>query len=591
MTKPTLPLMKRTFAKSLVVKAVALCVISSVPMVAFPQGLGAQRYENPILHEDYSDPDVCKVGEDYYMTSSSFNHFPGLQILHSRDLVHWTLIGAALSDYPGPLWDGPAEDWRMKVHHGEGVWAPSIRYHDGWFYIFCGDPDRGVFMVRTQDPAGRWSDPVWVMKGKGIIDTCPLWDDDGRVYLSHGCAGSRAGVKSVIFVAELSSDATSVLTPSRIVYDGHLTDPTIEGTKFHVRDGKYYIFCPAGGVATGWQTVLRSESPWGPYEARKLLRWKEGTVNGPHQGAWVEGEVSGEDYFIHFQDKDAYGRIVHMQPLRWDEDGWPVFGDGGYPVKGAPMPSWAGGAGKSTFKYDPAGVPCDEGAYLPYGLPLQWQYPAVPSPYWHFHDGKTLRLYSVQQSPSWRNLSDSPNLLLRKFSGESFTVTAKMTLYPNPSLSPKGEEGGFVVMGEDYKSLVIVDSPDGGVQLQLIGCSRSFDGTGEERQLICKLDSGQKVPVDDRGFSGNVPRVVYKDYSATSVWVRLTVSPSPREGNVPDAICQLHYSLDGRKFRQAGDPFRAVPGKWVGAKWGFYCLRRSPKNDSGWLEVTQLEIK
>lgn len=366
--------------------------------------LRAQSYTNPVLHQDYSDPDVCRVGEDYYMTASSFNCFPGLPILHSRDLVHWELAGAALSDYPGPDWYGPDADFHGRVQHGNGVWAPAIRYHDGWLYIFCGDPDRGIFMVRTQDPRGRWEDPVWVVKAKGFIDPCPLWDEDGRAWLSHAAAGSRAGLKSVVFVAPMSPDGTRLLGPSRIVYDGHKTQPTIEGTKFYKRDGRYYIFAPAGGVKTGWQTVLRAESPYGPYEERIVMASAEGTINGPHQGGWVE-TAQGEHWFLHFQDKGAYGRIVHLQPVTWRSDGWPLIGedpdgDGiGQPVASYRMPGVAmhpaGGPGGAAGSFDAerprwrrkgsaARRNQDASTAIgPYGLPLAWQYPAVPSPYWH----------------------------------------------------------------------------------------------------------------------------------------------------------------------------------------------------------------
>ena len=333
-----------------------------VLLLSCPLLLPAQaRYANPVLHADYSDPDVCRVGEDYYMTASSFNCFPGLPILHSRDLVHWELAGAALSDYPGPDWYGPDADFHGRVQHGNGVWAPAIRYHDGWFYIFCGDPDRGIFMVRTQDPRGRWEDPVWVVKAKGFIDPCPLWDEDGRAWLSHAAAGSRAGLKSVVFVAPMSPDGTRLLGPSRIVYDGHKTQPTIEGTKFYKRDGRYYIFAPAGGVKTGWQTVLRAESPYGPYEERIVMASAEGTINGPHQGGWVE-TAQGEHWFLHFQDKGAYGRIVHLQPMTWRSDGWPLIGedpdgDGiGQPVASYRIPGVAmhpaGGPGGAAGSFD-----------------------------------------------------------------------------------------------------------------------------------------------------------------------------------------------------------------------------------------------
>lgn len=285
-------------------------------------------YRNPVIDADYSDPDVCRVGNDYYMTSSSFQCFPGLQILHSTDLVNWEIIGAALlDDYPVlPEYQGTELDWRKKVQHGNYVWAPSIRYHDGWFYIYCGDPDQGLFMTKTQDPRGPWEPITWVMKGKGLIDCCPLWDEDGKAYLSHGCAGSRAGIKSVLFVAPMSPDGTKVTGPSRIVYDGHEDQPTIEGTKFYKRNGYYYIMSPAGGVKYGWQVELRSKNPYGPYEEYVgMAQGKNKKVNGPHQGAWVDTQ-NGEDWFLHFQDKHAYGRVVHLQPAKWVND-WLVIGD------------------------------------------------------------------------------------------------------------------------------------------------------------------------------------------------------------------------------------------------------------------------
>lgn len=155
-------------------------LLSLVMLGTMVPGSAQSRYVNPVLHLDYSDPDVCRVGDDYYLTASSFNQIPGLPILHSRDLVRWERIGAAL---PGIV------RWHRTVRqtppaHGKGVWAPSIRYHDGWFYIFYGDPDQGIFQIRTQHPAGRWEAPVPVVKGKGFIDPCPLWDDAGRAWLS-----------------------------------------------------------------------------------------------------------------------------------------------------------------------------------------------------------------------------------------------------------------------------------------------------------------------------------------------------------------------------------------------------------------------
>ena len=280
--------------------------------------LGNGKYKNPVLNADYSDPDVCRVGDDYYMTASSFASVPGLPILHSKDLVNWKLINHAIEKLE------PAEIF-ASVQHGNGVWAPSIRFHKGEFYIYWGDPDYGIYMVKTTNPAGKWSKAVMVKPGKGLIDPCPLWDEDGRAYVAHAYAGSRAGIKSILAVFEMNAEGTQAITPSRTVYDGHADDPTIEGTKFHKRNGEYYIFAPAGGVATGWQVVMKSENVYGPYERKVVLAQGKTPINGPHQGAWVDTQ-EGEDWFFHFQDKGAYGRIVHLQPMVWKDNGFPVIG-------------------------------------------------------------------------------------------------------------------------------------------------------------------------------------------------------------------------------------------------------------------------
>ena len=547
----------------------------SLLLLALALPLAAQRYNNPVLHLDYSDPDVCRVGEDYYMTASSFNCFPGLPVLHSRDLVHWELIGSALWDYD--------EDFRLSVQHGNGVWAPAIRYHDGWFYIYVGDPDRGIFMVRSQDPAGRWEDPVWVVRAKGFIDPCPFWDEDGGAWLSHGCAGSRAGVKSVLFMAPMTPDGTRLLAPSRIIYDGHLSQPTIEGTKLYKRDGWYYIFSPAGGVATGWQTVLRAKELYGPWEERIVMAWAPGTVNGPHQGAWVT-DTAGADWFLHFQDKGAYGRIVHLQPMRWRSDGWPVIGeDPDGDGVGQPVASWTlPAAAAQPLSATPYGLPMSS---MPYGLPLEWQFPALPSAYWSMAlpDGG-IRLYSVEQAQE--GLWDCPNLLLQKFPAERFTVTACLSFRPNPAL--RGEQAGFMVSGNDYATLRLTDTEDGAL-LEYVTCPDAHKGGKEQARVLATLP--YRYEALPHGWeSKNVPLVKYPDVPERTLWVKLEVWPRPVDGDVPAAECRFFWSTDGKRYTAVGGDFTAQPEMWIGAKFGFYCNRFAPKNDAGWLDIRQLRI-
>ncbi len=306
------------------------------PPPAWSPDLGDGTYQNPVLHADYSDPDVVRVGDDYWMTSSSFGHVPGLPILHSRDLVNWRLVGHALPRLV------PEETFRTP-QHGNGVWAPAIRHHAGRFWIYYPDPDFGIYVTTAADPAGVWSPPVRVLPGKGLIDPCPLFDDDGSVWLVHAWARSRSGINNILTLRQLTPDGLAPAdTEGTVIIDGNQVPgySTLEGPKLYKRHGEYYVFAPAGGVQRGWQSVFRSRDIRGPYEGRIVLDQGRTETNGPHQGAWVD-TPSGEDWFLHFQDKGAYGRIVHLEPMTWAEGGWPVIGwdpDGN--GRGEPVTRW-----------------------------------------------------------------------------------------------------------------------------------------------------------------------------------------------------------------------------------------------------------
>ena len=538
------------------------------------------KYRNPIIDADYSDPDVCRVGNDYYMTSSSFANFPGLQILHSTDLVNWELIGSAFKDgYPVlPEYQGTDLDWHKKIQHGNYVWAPSIRYHDGWFYIYCGDPDQGLFMTKTRNPRETWSEPVWVMKGKGLIDCCPLWDEDGKAYLSHGCAGSRAGVKSVLFVAPMSPDGTKVIGPSQIVYDGHEDQPTIEGTKFYKRNGYYYIFSPAGGVKYGWQVELRSKNPYGPYEEYVGLAQGKSKINGPHQGAWVDTQ-NGEDWFLHFQDKHAYGRVVHLQPARWKND-WLVIGeDKDGDGCGDPVLTWKKPNLPSSGNFQPA----EDDDFNSTTLGLQWQFEGPYSQYWYFCDAakSKLRLYGVQAPDNYKNLSDLQNALMQKLPTENFTATAKLKFIPNPSYKQKGEEAGFMIKGLDYAALKFVSTENGCV-LRYVTCLGAQKGKAEKTiaEIPVKMVK-QAKPYTQKYAVDDIPQ---PRMGTVDVYVRAEVKSSGIGNNIK-SHAQFYYSLDGKKYSKMGTPFEVKEGKWVGAKIGFFNMRPESKNDAAFLDI------
>lgn len=561
--------------------------IGQTPSKTWNPNLKNGMYRNPVIDADYSDPDVCRVGNDYYMTSSSFACFPGLQVLHSTDLVNWEIIGAALTDdYPMlPEYQGSDLDWHKKIQHGNYVWAPSIRYHDGWFYIYCGDPDQGLFMTKTQDPAGQWEPLVWVMKGKGLIDCCPLWDEDGKAYLSHGCAGSRAGTKSVLFVAPMSPDGTHIIGPSRIVYDGHEDQPTIEGTKFYKRNGYYYIMSPAGGVKYGWQVELRSKNPFGPYEEYVgLAQGKNKRVNGPHQGAWVDTQ-NGEDWFLHFQDKHAYGRVVHLQPAKWVND-WLVIGDDkDGDGCGDPVDQWKKPNLPSSGEFQPN----ESDEFDSIDLGKQWQFEGPYSYYWYFCDANNsrLRLYGVQQPEGFKNLSDLQNSLLQKFPTENFTATARVRFIPNPGYKNKGEEGGLLLKGQDYAAIKFITTSDG-CKLRYVTCLDAMKGKAEQTVWETNVElKEQEKPYTVKYAVDDVPQ----PRPATD-WYYLRVKVhSEGMANQIKGKAQFYYSLDGKKYEKLGEEFVVKEGRWIGAKLGFYNSRPTVNNDGAFLDVDWIRFE
>ena len=516
---------------------------------------GDGTYTNPVINADYSDPDVCVVGEDYYLTASSSNCTPGLPILHSKDLVNWEIIGHALKDIE------PASVYNMPSH-GNGVWAPSIRYHNGEFYIYWGDPDYGVFMVKAKNPAGEWEKPVCVIPGPGNIDSTPLWDEDGRCYLVSAYANSRSRFASVIVVRELSADGTKAIGDPVIVFDGNGTENrTCEGPKFYKRDGWYWIMCPAGGVPTGFQLAMRSKSPFGPYECKKVLAQGKSDINGPHQGAWVH-TAFGEDWFLHFQDKGCYGRVVHLQPVEW-RDNWPVMGidkDGDYcgdPVKTYRKPK--------TSKAWPIQNPVESDEFNQPLLGKQWQWHANYNQFFGMPTSfGTFRVYNHKLSENFVNLWEVPNLLLQKTPADKFTATAKVRV----TAKDQNQFGGLIMMGLDYSAIVVKRVGDE-FELQQITCLKADKGKPEKVNVIAKLKPTE------------VDKIDYQPAIHEDIYLSMMVN---------DGICNFAYSLDGKKYKKVGESFKMREGKWIGAKIGFVAAEPAGKANRGWLEADWFHV-
>lgn len=526
--------LRRSIGISLMLVAVAFGSCNRVKQNSLVEQI---EVSNPVLPLDYSDPDVIAVNGKYYLTASSFNSIPGLPILESDDLVNWKLLTYAIHSLE------PDSVYR-KPGHGNGVWAPAIRFHNGLFYIYYSDPDYGIFFVSSASIEGPWSKPVLVKAGKGWIDPCPFWDEDGSAWLIHAWAGSRAGIKSSLLLHRMSADGKSLLDNGVLVFDGHKGNGTVEGPKMYKRNGYYYIFAPAGGVTQGWQLVMRSQNILGPYETRKVLHQGSSPVNGPHQGAWITDNY-GKDWFFHFQDMEAFGRLVHLQALEW-RDNWPLIG----------INIDENGLGEPAEKIMITGVNSSAEAYINScsdefdspGLNMNWQWHANVNPQWGFPSAGLgfLRL-NAWVSPNVHNLWDVPNLLLQKFPAIGFKASAEFNLY----LKEQGDKAGLLIMGSDYAYMGIERKESGNYLVYRI-CLNADKGSEEQTMF--------EIP-----------------WNKESIVLHVEVGS--------DGKCTFSYSDSTKTITILKEVFTAKPGRWVGAKCGLFSTGQIKTNDAGFVNV------
>lgn len=523
--------------------------------------LGNGCYRNPILCADYSDPDVIRVGEDFYLIASSFTYVPGVPVLHSKDLVNWELISYCFRELP-------FSHYRQPVH-GSGTWAPSLRYHNGIFYAFVPLPDEGIFVVKTEDPYGEWSKPWCIREAKGWIDPCPLWDDDGRAYMVFAYARSRCGIKHRLSVCEIDPMARRVIGEPRLVFDGELSNPTLEGPKFYKRGDWYYIFAPAGGVATGWQSVLRSKSVYGPYEYRIVLHQGNTEVNGPHQGGYVE-LTDGSGWFVHFQDIGVFGRICHLQPVCWHGD-WPFIGmeQNGDGI-GEPVMEWRKPVQDRDCRYAIAAEDEFDGDTLG----LQWQWQANPDPAWYScRDAEScLRLFMVRNQAREENLFwYQPNLLTQIPQNTDFCVEAKLTL---AGVEEK-DMAGLGMMGQRY----------------VMACV-SMERTEIKTEAEAQIEAEAQAKTLDRYLVIVQGTVLSKEYAGEAKEDESMIAPLPPDGPVwirmsvsRDAMASFAYSADGTRYQEIAGCFPFDRAAWTGAKVALSARNGANVASSGYCDV------
>ena len=460
---------------------------------------GDGTYRNPVINADFSDPDVIRVGTKYYMVASDF-HFLGMQVLESDDMVNWRYISQIYSRFDEPGWDENA-------HYAGGSWAPAIRFHDGLFYVYFCTPDEGLYMTTAKDPHGPWAPLHLVKRVVKWEDPCPFWDEDGQAYLGR----SRHGAGPII-VHKMSADGKTLLDEGKTVYEG----PIAEGTKFLKRNGWYYLIIPEGGVGQGWQTVLRSRNIYGPYQPRVVLEQGSTKINGPHQGALVDAP-DGSWWFYHFQETPVLGRVVHLQPVRWQDD-WPLMGvdyDGN--GVGEPVAAWTKPIPSSSAPL----LQTDDDFSGTLGLQWQWNHNPVDS-HWSLADRKGWLTLKALPTDS---LKQCRNMLTQKVVGwlsESTTLVE----------SSGDNFAGLFCSGKLFRAVGLCKD---GIYVE----------AGGRRQLVQK---------------GRFAKV----------WFRVTNDSQQNRH-------QFAYSLDGEHFVSVGEAFPMRGGYWKGIRTGLFCYGSNGK--------------
>ena len=501
----------------------------SIMMLALPLTLMAQgngrlwgdqgngTYINPVLNADYSDPDVIRVGEKYYMVASDF-HFIGMQILESEDMVNWHIVTQVYDRFCLPGWD-------TNERYAGGSWAPALRYHDHKFWIYFCTPHEGLFMTQAEQPEGPWSPLHQVKAIYHWEDPCPFWDEDGQAYLGRSQHGAGP-----IILHKMSADGRQLLDDGVTIYTG----PVAEGTKFLKRDGWYYLSIPEGGVERGWQTVLRSKSIYGPYEKKVVLEQGSTAVNGPHQGAIVD-TPQGEWWFFHFQQAGALGRVVHLQPMHW-QDGWPVIGvdidrNGiGEPVKVWTMPM------ASTQPR----LPQTSDDFSQTSLSPQWQWNHNPADEaWSLTEHRgALTLHALKAE----SFMKARNTLTQKVMGYQSEATAEIDF----SHVAEGGRTGLACIGKPNETLGVAKK----------------DG----KYLLYRGNDGGEQPLTS--------------ISGKKIFLRLTFDILTR-------TYRFEYSRDGHKFLSAGSPFYVDFGFWKGVRFGLF--HYNLHGDQGYVTIPQVD--
>lgn len=488
---------------------------------------GNGTFTNPLLWGDWPDPDVIRVGDRFYLVSTSMHYVPGCPILTSKDLVNWEMAGYAVERYD----EDPRYDMKGGNLYLNGSWAATIRHHGGKFYVgFCTPygwgREKGNFSICIADDIkGPWERVIFP---EYLYDPGLLFDDDGKVYVVHG--------QGTLYVTELNPDVRSVKGEPVKIWEKRFKNAHelgggygMEGAHAYKINGKYYITCPAGGTE-GWQICLRSDHIYGPYE-HKLMMNDDSSYppNGLHQGGMVQLK-NGDWWFIIMQDRGAIGRVPCLLPVEW-VDGWPILGRNGKDVITYRKPD----VGKNF----PVQVPATTDEFNAQKLGLQWQWNHNPDvERWSLKDRKGyLRLKASYAG----DLKEARNSLTQRVQGPCSEGTVEMEV----TGLKNGNVAGFGVFQFPYAYVAVRQ-------------------IGDKRQIVMCNDGKIIEQIDD--FRGE------------KLWIRARVTDR-------DFQARFYYSLDCENYTPIGNALSMGLGlAWTANRFALFNFTTDREGEEGYAD-------
>ena len=466
----------------------------------------ASSFYNPILPGWYSDPSICRAGDDYYMVTSTFSFFPGVPLFHSKDLLNWKLVNYIL-DRPSQLpLDGQ--------HVSGGIFAPAISYnpHNKTFYMITTNVGWGNFFVKTKDPLGQWSEPIR-LPDVGGIDPSFFFDDDGRAYIVNNDEpevpaeydGHRA-----IKVREFDVKTDKTVGPTKVLVNKgvHPEDKPIwiEGPHMYKIKGKYYLMDAEGGTSDMHSEVIfRSDSPFGPFVPAKqnpILTQRHLPADRPNpvtcaghadlvetpEGDWYAVFLACRPYEGKFEN---LGRETFLMPVRWNSDGFPYMTEGDETV---PLISKVKGAkrgdnvtfGNFSYRDD----------FSESKLPLDWF--SLRGPVDHLASlGDNPGYLTMQCAGVKSSEKKVPAFLARRISHHKFECETRLKFNPVNA----GEKGGLVLFkDETHQYMLCVAMTAGGKQVQVIRVGKDGNEESIASKPLEKADDDVRLKVVSRGL-------------------------------------------------------------------------------------------